>query len=91
MILGSLEVELLLNVLEYVDEASPHTIKSPSLVNKHIHATARQQHDNYGSAANLLTLPTLAKQDPTYLHISLHQKPYAIFASVPYWATAAGK
>ena len=42
MILGSLEVELLFNILEYVDEASPHTIKSLSLVNKHIHATARR-------------------------------------------------
>jgi len=42
MILGSLEVELLSNILEYVDEASPHTVKSLSLVNKHIYATARR-------------------------------------------------
>ena len=87
MILGSLEVELLSNILEYVDETSPHTIKSLSLVNKHIDVTARR----FSSAANLLTLPTLAKQDPAYLHISLHQKPYAAFASLPYWAAGAGK
>lgn len=40
--LGSLEVELLSNILEYVDEASPRTTKSVNLVNKHLYATARR-------------------------------------------------
>jgi hypothetical protein len=40
--LGSLEVELLSQILEYVDETSPRTTKSVSLANKHIYATARR-------------------------------------------------
>jgi hypothetical protein len=42
MALGSLEVELLSAILEYVDDESPNTTKSVSLVNKHLHATARR-------------------------------------------------
>ena len=42
MALGSLEVELLSAILEYVDDESPNTTKSASLVNKHLHATARR-------------------------------------------------
>jgi hypothetical protein len=42
MALGSLEVELLSAILEYVDEESPNTTKSASLVNKHLYASARR-------------------------------------------------
>jgi hypothetical protein len=42
MALGSLEVELLSAILEYVDDESPNTTKSASLVNKHLHATAQR-------------------------------------------------
>jgi hypothetical protein len=42
MALGSLEVELLSAILEYVNEESPRTMKSVSLVNKHLSATARR-------------------------------------------------
>jgi hypothetical protein len=42
MSLGSLEVELLSAILEYVDEESPRTTKSVSLVNKHLSVTARR-------------------------------------------------
>jgi hypothetical protein len=42
MALGSLEVELLSAILEYVDDESPNTSKSVSLVNKHLYATVRR-------------------------------------------------
>jgi hypothetical protein len=42
MALGSLEIELLSAILEYVDDESPSTTKSASLVNKHLYATARR-------------------------------------------------
>src|SRR2546423_774797 len=42
MALGTLEVELLLIILEYVDEESPNTTISASLVNKHFYAIARR-------------------------------------------------
>jgi hypothetical protein len=42
MALGSLEIELLSAILEYVDDESPNTTKSASLVNKHLYATARR-------------------------------------------------
>ena len=41
MALGSLEVELLSAILEYVDEESPNTTKSVSRVNKHLYLVAR--------------------------------------------------
>ena len=41
MTLGSLEVELLSTILEYVDEVSPKTTKSVSLTNKHLYSVAR--------------------------------------------------
>ena len=40
--LGSLEVELLSPILEYVDDESPKTTKSACLVNKHFYVTARK-------------------------------------------------
>ena len=41
MALGSLEVELLSAILEYVDEESPNTTKSVGRVNKHLYLVAR--------------------------------------------------
>ena len=42
MALGTLEVELLLAILEYVNEESPQTTRSASLVNKRFYAIARR-------------------------------------------------